>query len=215
MNRFARLAPALASGLLLAACMPGSAVDAEIDDACAEIPFAAALPGDDAIAGRPLLWKQCGVAEVSARYGEEDPETGAGEHCTIDITDARFQTPESAAAIGAGGALEHGKSLILGFSKMNVEMLVEAREKTLAEPILLDIRGGPAHLPVVGGLSTGDPYVVPVPAKQQEPRSEVLQAVVNDRYAMTIECTDRVANHDAADALYRPYVAALRLGELP
>ena len=213
MNLLARLIPAMAAGLALAACTPE--VEAEIDDACGEIPFAAALPSLEAVGGRPLLWKQCGTVEVSARYGQEDPETGDGDHCTIDINDTRFQTPEGAATVGADGAFEHGKSLMLGFSKMNVEMLVGSRKAYLEEPMLLDARGGPTTLPVVGQLSNGDTYAIAVPATGEEPGSESLLAVINDRYALTIRCTEPVLNHDQADAMYRPYVNALQLDKLP
>ncbi|MGQ4583306.1 hypothetical protein [Lysobacter sp. F60174L2] len=213
MKLLARFVSALATGLLLAGCTPG--VEAEIDDACGEIPFAAALPSLEAIGSRPLLWKQCGVVEVSARYGQEDPETGDGDHCTININDTRFQTPDGAASVGADDAFEHGKSLMLGFSKMNVEMLVGARKGYLEEPVLLNARGGPSTLPVVGQLSNGDTYAIPVPAKQEEPGSESLLAVINDRYALTIQCTEPVLDHDQADAMYRPYINALQLGNLP
>lgn len=201
--------------LALAGCTPGDVSEAVVDDSCEAIPFAAALPSVGSIGTKPLIWKQCGPAEVSARYGHEDPETGEGDHCTIDIADARFQTPGAATAVGAGGAFEHGKSLILAFSRMNVEMLVEARKGLLAEPVMLDLRGGPTTLPVVGQLASGDTYAIPVPDKQEEPGSEILMAVIKDRYALTIQCTEPVIDHDQAEALYRPYLAALQLGKLP
>ena len=217
MKRFIRAIPALLSGLMLAACNPAATpeVEADIGDACDRIPFAAALPSVEVIGSRPLLWKECGVAEVSARYGQEDPETGDGDHCTIEIADTRFETPDGAAAVGAVGAFDHGKSLMLNFSKVNVEMLVKSREGILNEPILLNMRGGPPTLPVVGQLANGDTYAIPVPASQEEPGSDPLLAVINDRYALTIECTDPVLNHDQAEAMYRPYAAALQLDKLP
>ena len=220
MSRPARLAPVLACSLLLAGCaggsdVDGSVVEAEIGDACAAIPSAAALPSAQAIGSRPLLWKQCGVTQVSARYGHEAPDTSEGEHCTINIHDTGFQTPEAVAAVGAGEAVEHTKSMILGMSKMNVELLVRSREQFLAIPQMLAARGGPDHLPVVGQLSTGEPYVIGVPAKTRGATREILHAVIGDRYAMTIECTDKVVDHDSADALYRPYVDALHLDALP
>ena len=54
-----------------------------------------------------------------------------------------------------------------------------------------------------------------MPAKQEEPGSESLLAVINDRYALTIQCTEPVLDHDQADAMYRPYINALQLGNLP
>ncbi|MCD9027689.1 hypothetical protein LDO26_05640 [Luteimonas sp. BDR2-5] len=215
MNARIRSLRAAPLALLLAACgVDGNGTAAETGEACAGIPLAAVLPADQVIGTRQLLWRDCSVRTVRARYGQEDAD-GGGDHCTLRIDDTGAETPAATQALGMGDAVAHVDSLTLNVTRMNVDMLVGAREGYLQEPMLLGARGGPSTLPVVERLSSGDTYAIAVPASGQTPAPEPLQAVVGGRYVLGIACTEPVRDHDHAASLYRPYATALQLDRLP
>ncbi|MBB1088920.1 hypothetical protein H4F99_10500 [Lysobacter sp. SG-8] len=207
---------ALLAALFATACaLPTPQDTAEVDDECDDNPIAAAFPDTPAIATEPLLWMQCSAVEVSARYGQEDPDTGEGEHCTISIHDTGASLPDDILGMGTDEMVLHAREGMLAFAHFNVDALVEYRAYTLQDPVLLHEYGGPDHLPVVGKTRTGDDYGITVPLRDEEPAPQALISVIRDRHVLEIECTHPVANHDEARDLYAPYLGVLSLGALP
>lgn len=207
---------ALLAALFATACaLPTPQDTAEVDDECDDNPIVAAFPGTAAIATEPLLWMECSAVEVSARYGQEDPDTGEGEHCTIGIHDAGPSLPDDIGGKGMDEMLLNTRQAILAMARFDVEVLVESRALILSEPVMLEVYGGPNHLPVAGKTRTGDDYAITVPGRGGEPSPQILMSVIRDRYVLEIECTHPVANHDEARDLYAPYLGVLSLGALP
>lgn len=188
---------------------------AEVDDACTDNPLAPALPDAAEIASKPFAWRQCLGAQVSACYSREENCSSATDRCLITLHDAKHGMR---ADVGSGAAVtphEHGQALILGFSEMNVAMLVGTHDSLLEIPVLLEQIGGPPHLPVVDTTASGDTYAIPVPSADQQPRQGDLVSVIADRYALTIECAEPIRDNAHARAIYGPFLGALRLSELP
>lgn len=201
---------------LLAGCGgndSGALVDA--DDECTGNPLAPALPDESNIASKSFAWRQCLGAQVSACYSNEDSCSGAADRCLITLHDALHGMR---ADVGSGTEVsphEHSQGLILGFSKMNVEMLVGTHDSLLTMPVFVEQMGGPDHLPVVGTTASGDTFAIPVPSAHQGPRQGDLMSVIADRYALTIECSEPIRNNPHARRIYEPFLGALRLAELP
>lgn len=214
-----RFAWPLAALWLLVACTPGvadRAGDAAVDTgaSCTGNPIADALPATQSVDGRQVVWRSCDAVSASAGYGHEDAD-GGGDHCTVTLTDTGAAPPDATRDPGLGGMMEHANAMLLDMTKFNVQALVEARKGLLEEPVILDIRGGASTLPVVEQLSNGDTWVVSVPARDQRPIAQSMMAVLRDRYALDVKCTEPVRDHDQAATLYRPYAAALRPERLP
>lgn len=210
-----RLATTFASvAILLAGCGVENHVAEVEDDGCTGAAMAAALPEDQIIASKPLKWKSCSDMQVTACYGDSECD-GGDDRCVITFHDGGFALQGGATAVaGISQALDHAQMMIVNMTKVNVEMLKGTREQLLQEPELLAIYGGPGVLPVVQQLSTGDTYAVAVPP-QGSPARETLHALVGERYALTIECSEEIRDHDHALSIYQPFVSALNLSKLP
>lgn len=201
---------------LLAGCSgndSGALVDA--DDGCTGNPLAPALPDARHIASKAFAWRQCLGAQVSACYSNEDNCSAAADRCLITLHDALHGMR---ADVGSGAEVtphEHSQGLILGFSKMNVEMIVGTHDSLLAMPEFLAQMGGPDHLPVVDTTASGDTYVIPVPSARQGARQGDLMSVIGERYALTIECSEPIRDNPHGRRIYEPFLGALQLAELP
>lgn len=183
------------------------------DDGCKDVALAQALPDRSEIASKQLVWKRCSELQVNACYGEDRDCSRTANHCEISLHDSSVGVDRGVES--SGGIVEHGQSLILGFSRFNVDALVSTHERLLEMPQMLALRGGPPTLPVIGETTTGDAYGIQVPAASASPQRGGLISVIADRYVLEIKCSEPIRDHDHAKIIYEPFLGALRLGELP
>lgn len=215
-RRTAGLAAAIVCCAMLASCggnETGAMVDA--DDECKGNPLAPALPDEPEIASKAFRWRQCLGSQVSVCYSNEENCSSAADRCLITLHDALHGMR---ADVGSGADVtphEHSQGLILGFSRVNVEMLVSNHDSLLELPEFLNQMGGPDHLPVIDTTASGDTYAIPVPSAQQGPRQGDLRSVIRDRYALTIECAEPIRDNPHARRIYGPFLGALKFSELP
>lgn len=202
---------------LLGACAGEDAASAALveDDGCSAVPLAQVLPNTPEVASKPLVWRSCRPAQVSACYSTEPDCARSPERCLITLHDAAYGVRAHLADGGDISTHDHAQSMILAMSKMNVEMVAGTRESMLQFPEMLAQIGGPDYLPVADTLSTGDTYVITLPGGRRDPRAGELHAVIAERYALTIECGEVLRNAPHARRVYEPYLGELDFTKLP
>lgn len=205
----------LALCALLAGCAGEDSAAAVDDDECAGNPLAQVLPNKPEIASKPMVWRSCRPAQVSACYSREPDCARAPDRCLITLHDAAYGVRPDVADGGSISTHDHAQSMILAMSKMNVEMVAGTRESMLQFPEMLAQIGGPDYLPVADTLPTGDTYVITLPGGRRNPRRGELHSVIADRYALTIECGETLQNATHARRVYEPFLSELDFAKLP
>lgn len=205
----------LALCTLLAACAGEDTATVADDDGCRDVPLAQVLPNTPEVASKPMAWRSCRPAQVSACFSTEPDCARAADRCLITLHDAAYGVRPELADGGDISTHDHAQSMILAMSKINVDMVAGTRESMLQVPEMLAQIGGPEYLPVADTLPTGDTYVITLPGGRRNPRAGELHAVIAERYALTIECGEVLRNATHARRVYEPFLGELDFTRLP
>lgn len=223
------LALAIVASILLAGCgappdhesatadapSPGVAWSGQAgnDAACEEHPLRKAMPSATRIGGLPFAHWECTFNRVRAVYGKE-----GGNALDITLTDTRSPAlnQQPAAAVPM---LRSSDDTLRSLTKFTVQGTVETRKAMEAQPMTLQVIGGPDHLPVIETAPNNEPVVILVGMKD-DPSKTTVTSLLKDRYVLNVQAYDKDGAVNSltgpqARTLYDPFLKELHLDRLP
>jgi len=217
-----KLLPALMALTLLAACgkqagestaSNASAGNQASDAKCEGNPLIKAMPPKAAIDGQPFLYWDCEFNSVRAAYGKE-----GGRQVDVTLTDTRSPDLDKQPAMAIDLLRRTGDST-RAMTQFSVRTSVETGKAMEAQPVTLQMIGGPDYLPIVETAPSGDPIVIHVSPKG-DPSEPTAMAVLKDRYVLNVQAhvkgvTINNVTAPQAQALYDPFLKQMHLDQLP
>lgn len=200
----------------LAGCDLSPAPVAQRDgaDACIGHPLVRALPSATRVAGLTRKSVDCSWAGVHALYGGD--AGGTTRDCVIAIVDSRAEIPPELAQPEGIELARDALAFDQATHRAAIQLQIAHRDQMLGGGQFLEMIGGAQHLPVVDTLPGGDRYVIPVPTVQDAPTEESLTALLhNERYGLSITCSEKITDQASARARYAPWIEALNFEALP
>lgn len=202
--------------ICLAACDPALAPADEplAADACIGHPLATTLPTATLIAGLTRRPPQCdwNVVRVAYESNGDNPQI-----CNIHVQDFLATLPPDIAVVPeAAEVARNTQAFSQTAQRAAIQLQVGHLSVMRGGGQFLEMIGGEKHLPIVGNLPGGDAYVISVPAVQESPSESSLLALLrNERYGLSIDCSEKITDRASAAARYAPWIGALDLEALP
>lgn len=203
-----------AAMFLLAGCSQGAPPAKDVQSArstldlpanCKDHPLLIAMPEPVPISAKALTSMDCQPFSIEMVWGD------AGASTSIILVDSQGPTGDLSVAMA-----DMARKLPFQAAQAAVSMTEGVQEMALAYPASLAELGGPDFLSVVRDGAGGLRYALQVEPKDSGGRVGSLVGTAKERYALTINIEhDNLVGLAAGEAAYAPWLATMRLSQLP